>query len=97
MTNTKIYSDSCDFDYDYEIEYDFDCDEHYDAYDFSLKSGGKGGGSSSCAGGVQRVQKRNDNRGGSQGSGNIYSAKHTRLRETRNNVRRDKKCKHLKR
>ena len=55
-----------------------------DAYgDFGLRSWGKGGGGDSGT----RVQKRNEKRGGSQGSGSVYSSKHARLIliETRSN------------
>jgi len=52
---------------DYFAEYD-----DYD--DFDLKGGGGGG---------SRVQKRKENRGGGTGSGSVYSAKHTRIRESR--------------
>lgn len=60
---------------DYFAEYD-----DYD--DFDLKGGG-GGGGGGCGGGGSRVQKRKENRGGGAGSGSIYSAKHTRIRESR--------------
>ena len=59
---------------------------HYDVYDeyddFGLDAWGKGGGGgTSC--GSKRIQKRADKRGGSQGSGSVYSAKHVRLMETK--------------
>ena len=61
--------------YDYNYEYD-----DYDGYDdFGLNSSCKSGG-----GGGARTE-RSEKRGGNGGSGTIYSAKHTRLRETRVN------------
>mmetsp|Transcript_4059 Transcript_4059/g.6099 ORF Transcript_4059/g.6099 Transcript_4059/m.6099 type:complete len:97 (-) Transcript_4059:580-870(-) len=69
--------------------YDYDCDD-YDSYDdFGIQSwGGSGRGGA-------RVQKRTEKRGGSQGSGSVYSSKHTRLRETRSNGSSGKKCQSL--
>mmetsp|Transcript_41071 Transcript_41071/g.74054 ORF Transcript_41071/g.74054 Transcript_41071/m.74054 type:complete len:89 (+) Transcript_41071:1582-1848(+) len=72
MKGSPIQNDSHDYDYDY--------DDGYDAYgDFGLHSSSTGGG------GGSRVKNRNEKRGGSQGSGSVYSAKHTRLRDTRRN------------
>lgn len=54
--------------------------DEYDTYDdFDLNGGGGGGGGGT--GGGSRVKKRNETRGGGAGSGSIYSAKHTRMRE----------------
>ena len=72
MKGSPIQNDSHDYDYD-----DYD---DYDAYgDFGLHSSSTGGG------GGSRVKNRNEKRGGSQGSGSVYSAKHTRLRDTKRN------------
>jgi len=53
----------------------------YDDYDdFNLGAGGGGGGSKTSN---ARVKKQVETRGGSQGSGTIYSTKHVRLIDAR--------------
>ena len=60
-------------------------DEYDDVDDFQLGKGsssGGGGGGGGGGGTSSKMSKRQANRGGSGNSGNIYSAKHVRLKET---------------
>jgi len=59
-----------------------DSHSSYDDYDdFGLGAGGGGGGGSKQSN--ARVKKQVETRGGSHGSGTIYSTKHVRLIEAR--------------
>ena len=63
--NRQTSIDSTDF---------FDSDD-YDEYDNYLQNQQRGGGVG------KRIEKRQENRGGGSGSGNVYSTKHTRAKD----------------